>query len=164
VTTVRVTSALEMKRAVDAAYQAADAVVAAAAVSDFRPAAPSAAKVKKGEASHTLELTRNPDILAELGDDKGGRLLVGFAAETDDVTAYAAEKLAEKNLDAVVANDVSDPALGFASASNRVWIVTADKVEELPLQMKTTLARSLWDRFSVQAREAAAHRAKGETR
>jgi len=162
VATVRVTSALEMRDAVEAAYPATDVVVATAAVSDFRPASPSESKVKKESASPTLELVRNPDILAGLGERKDGRLLIGFAAETDDVTGYAARKLAEKNLDAVVANDVTNPALGFGSASNRVWVVTADSVEELPLQLKTTLARGLWDRFSVQARAANARRVEGE--
>jgi len=164
VATVRVTSALEMKDAADTAYPAVDVVVATAAVSDFRPAAPSPAKVKKTDAPRTLELLSNPDILAELGEHRDGRLLIGFAAETDEAVARATEKLTEKNLDAIVANDVSDPAIGFASAANRVWVVTADAVEELPLQLKTTLARSLWDRFSAQAREAAARRAKGDKR
>ena len=76
--------------------------------------------------------------------------------------AHAVEKLAAKDLDAVIANDVSDPTLGFASASNRVWVVTENNAEELPLQLKTTLARSLWDRFSAQAREAKMRR-EGES-
>jgi len=162
VSTVRVTTALEMQAAVAAAYGTVDVVVASAAVSDYRPAAASHHKVKKTDSPYNVELVRNPDILAGLGERKEGRLLIGFAAETNDVVTHAAEKLAAKNLDAVIANDVSDPALGFASASNRVWIVTAAGVDEMELQLKTTLARGLWDRFAVQAREAVARRAKGE--
>lgn len=163
VRTVRVTSADDMKNAVDAAYDTADVVIAAAAVSDYRPAEYSARKMKKGDAPERIELIRNPDILAGLGERKAGRLLVGFAAETNDVIKHATVKLQEKNLDAVVANDVSDPSVGFASDENRVWIVTAEGTEELPLQHKTTLARGLWDRFAGQARDAATRSSKGET-
>ena len=115
VTTVRVQTAAQMRDAVLAAYAEADAVVATAAVADFRPAAAAEHKQKKDAAPLTLELERTTDILAELGAAKGERLLIGFAAETQDVLEAAAGKLAAKNLDLVVANDVSEPGLGFGS-------------------------------------------------
>ncbi len=107
------------------AYDAADVVVATAAVSDFRPADASTEKLKKDEAPTPFDLTRNPDILAELGARKGDRVLVGFAAETSDVVAHARAKLEAKNLDLVVANDVSVEGLGFGSDDNRVTFVCA---------------------------------------
>lgn len=158
VETIRVTSALEMAEAVAARYGRTDVVVASAAVSDFRPATPARRKLKKTEAPETIELTRNPDILAGLGAEKGERLLVGFAAETEDVLKHAAEKLEAKHLDLVVANDVSDPALGFGTATNRVTLVSREGAAELPEMSKTALARELWDRIAAQARNAAAAR------
>lgn len=143
VRTVRVTTAVEMEAAVGEAYEACDAVVGAAAVSDFRPAEPSEVKLKKDSAPDAVRLERNPDILAGLGARKGDRVLVGFAAETGDVLANARAKLGAKNLDLVVANDVSDPCLGFGSESNKVWLVTAAGVEELPAMGKRAIARRL---------------------
>lgn len=158
--TVRVQSAAQMADAVDAEYASADVVVASAAVSDFTPAAPVAGKLKKDAAPDTLELVRTRDILASLGERKGGRVLVGFAAETDDVLRHARAKLDAKHLDLVVANDVSDPAIGFASDANRVWFVSADGADELPLSDKTAIARALWDRVAPSARRAADARQK----
>jgi len=162
VTTVRVTTALEMEAAVEAAYAAVDVVVASAAVSDFRPAATAPHKVHKHEVPESLALVRNPDILAGLGARKDGRLLVGFAAETADPLQSAKAKLAAKNLDLVVANDVSSPALGFGTDTNRVWFVSATDAEELPVMTKTTIARTLWDRLAPPAQVAHASRADKE--
>lgn len=158
---LRVSTALEMQAAVSAAYPQADVVIASAAVADFRPAEPAAGKLKKSEAPDTLRLVRNPDILAELGENKQGRLLVGFAAETSDVIAHATTKLAEKNLDLVVANDVSSPELGFGTESNRVSFVSHSGVEELSVMHKRAIATALWDRISVDARAAAERRREG---
>ncbi len=154
VTTVRVTTALEMASAVEQAYGETQVVVATAAVSDFRPAHPVTHKVKKTDAPDSVELVRNPDILADLGSRKGTRFLVGFAAETDDVLANAAAKLAGKHLDLVVANDVSDPSLGFASVSNRVWFVDAQGAEELPVMTKKAIAVALCDRIASGVHDA----------
>ena len=159
--TLHVTSAEQMHDAVASAYDKIDAVVATAAVSDFRPAVPVEHKQKKEDASLTIELERTPDILAQLGADKGGRLLVGFAAETQDVLEAAEGKLSAKNLDLVVANDVSVEGLGFGSDTNRVWLVSADGTEELPVQSKTSIARELWDRIAPQA-QAAHHSRAGK--
>ncbi len=152
VRTVRVTTAQEMLDAAKAAYPACDVVVATAAVSDFRPASPAPGKLKKDAAPSTIELVRNPDVLAALGQDKADRILVGFAAETDDVVRYAREKLESKNLDLVVANDVSIDGLGFGSDANRVVLVDAAGEREIPLTSKTAIARLLLDDVSRRLR------------
>jgi phosphopantothenoylcysteine decarboxylase/phosphopantothenate--cysteine ligase len=144
---VRVETALQMRDAVLAAWPTADAAVATAAVADFRPAEYSDAKIKKDVAPDSLALVRNPDILAELGADKGGRVLIGFAAETGDPIDAARAKLVAKRLDLVVGNDVSDPAVGFGSADNRVWFIAADEERQLPLLPKREVARRLADRL-----------------
>jgi phosphopantothenoylcysteine decarboxylase/phosphopantothenate--cysteine ligase len=137
-------------------------VVATAAVADFRPVSAAAEKQKKDEAPLTLTLERTPDILAEIGADKGGRVLIGFAAETRDVLNAARGKLSAKNLDMVVANDVSVEGLGFGSENNRVWFVSASGAEEMPVQSKTSIARELWDRVAPLARSAARRAERGE--
>lgn len=148
VRTVRVTTALEMEAAARDAYGDANVVVATAAVSDFRPAAVAAGKLKKDEAPTVVELERTPDILAGFGAEKGDRVLVGFAAETEDVLAYARGKLESKNLDLVVANDVSVPGLGFSSADNRVTFVAREGERELPVMSKMAIARELGDEIA----------------
>lgn len=153
VSTLRVQTALEMQAAVDAAFDACDVVVATAAVADFRPESAAPDKIKKGAAPDGLRLVPNPDILAELGSRKGERLLVGFAAESRDVIAYARQKLAEKNLDLVVANDITEDGLGFGSESNRVILITADTERALPPQTKRSIARVLSDEISRLVRD-----------
>ena len=150
VTCVPVRTAVQMRDAVRDHFEAADVIIKSAAVSDFRPAAAVAEKVKKEDASLTLTLERNPDILAELGALKGHRVLVGFAAETRDIFANAQRKVNKKSLDLIVANDVSDPAIGFGSDHNRVHLIDADgRVEPLPEMSKRALAEAILDR--VQA-------------
>jgi phosphopantothenoylcysteine decarboxylase/phosphopantothenate--cysteine ligase len=161
-TTVRVQTAEEMRAATLEAFSAADVVVATAAVADFRPARVAANKQKKDSAPLTLKLERTHDILAELGGLKGNRLLIGFAAETKDILDAAVAKLAAKNLDLVVANDVSEAGLGFGSDSNRVWLVSDSDTTELPVLAKTTIARTLWNRMGERARLAASRRADGK--
>jgi phosphopantothenoylcysteine decarboxylase/phosphopantothenate--cysteine ligase len=137
-----------MRDAVLAAYPGVDAVVMTAAVSDFRPLAPAAGKLKKGDAPDALALERTRDILADIGAEKGGRILVGFAAETGDVVAYARGKLEAKNLDLVVANDVSEADAGFDVATNRVVLVDARGEQALPLMDKRAVAAALLDRLT----------------
>ncbi|NTW27786.1 MAG: bifunctional phosphopantothenoylcysteine decarboxylase/phosphopantothenate--cysteine ligase CoaBC [Coriobacteriia bacterium] len=151
VTTVRVNTAESMRDAVVREYPQTDVVVASAAVSDFRPKAPAGHKQKKADAPLVLELERTPDILAGLGADKGDRVLVGFAAETSDCVKYASEKLVAKNLDLVVANDVSTEGLGFGSDTNRVWLVSAEGVDALPVMSKKAIAQRIWDRIAPMA-------------
>ncbi|MDZ4654466.1 MAG: bifunctional phosphopantothenoylcysteine decarboxylase/phosphopantothenate--cysteine ligase CoaBC [Coriobacteriia bacterium] len=143
---VRVQTALQMRAAVLARFDTTDVVVMSAAVADFRPAAMSADKIKKGDAPEAIELERNPDILAELGESDSRALLVGFAAETNEVVTNARVKLAAKRVDLVVANDVSDPSMGFGTEHNKVYYVTADGVDETPVLGKRTIARDLLDR------------------
>ncbi|MDE0205492.1 MAG: bifunctional phosphopantothenoylcysteine decarboxylase/phosphopantothenate--cysteine ligase CoaBC, partial [Candidatus Tectomicrobia bacterium] len=147
VTCVAVRTAVQMRDAVKDHFEAADVIIKSAAVSDFRPVAPVVDKVKKEEASLSIALERNPDILAELGAMKGHRVLVGFAAETRDLFTNAQRKVNMKSLDLIVANDVSDPAIGFGSDHNRVHLIDATgAVEPLPEMSKRALAETILDR------------------
>ncbi|MBZ5639282.1 MAG: bifunctional phosphopantothenoylcysteine decarboxylase/phosphopantothenate--cysteine ligase CoaBC [Acidobacteriia bacterium] len=143
---VRVTTSDEMRRAVLEARAGAHAVIMAAAVSDF-VTEPAASKIKKGPEGLTLTLARGPDILAELGREKGDLLLVGFAAETEDLLARAREKLEAKNLDFVVANDVSAPGRGIEATRNAVTILDrAGGSFEVAEASKAEVADAILDR------------------
>ncbi|HEY5999361.1 MAG TPA: bifunctional phosphopantothenoylcysteine decarboxylase/phosphopantothenate--cysteine ligase CoaBC [bacterium] len=148
---VPVVTAEEMRAAVRANLDGADVVVMAAAVADYRAAEPSARKIKKaGRERLVLELEPTPDILAELGAAGGGRLLVGFAAETGDPAEAAQRKLREKNLDLVVANDVSLPGAGFDVETNQVEIFTRDgRRVPVPLAPKTEVADRILDEVAA---------------
>ncbi len=144
VAVVPVVTALEMREAVRERFPDAQVVIMAAAVSDYRPEEKLDRKMKKAEEEITLKLIRNPDILEELGKEKGERLLVGFSAETDNLIDNAAQKLKTKNLDLVVANDLTVPDSGFASDDNRVVLLDRrGGVEEWPLLDKEEVARRL---------------------
>jgi phosphopantothenoylcysteine decarboxylase/phosphopantothenate--cysteine ligase len=162
---VPVETAAEMAEVVLGRAAQADVVVMAAAVADFRPVVAAAGKLKKESGPPRIELEPTTDILAELGRRKRpGQILVGFAAETDDVATHAAGKLRRKHLDLIVANDVSVEGLGFGSDSNHVWLVSAQGAEELPVQSKTSIARELWDRIAPDAKAAHDRRAgKGQS-
>jgi len=143
--TVRVRTAAEMMEAVRRAAAGADAVVMCAAVADFRPAQPLPLKIKKETFDYKVDLAPTVDILETLGSEKGKRILVGFAAETDDVERNAAAKIRKKNLDAIVANDVSRTDIGFESDDNEVRIIFADgETRELPLASKEGIAAAVW--------------------
>jgi len=143
---VRVESALDMLAAVEIYYGDCDVVIKTAAVSDYRPIKAEVRKVKKGADEVSLELTRNPDILYALGQKKGSRILVGFAAETNDVEQYAREKIMQKNLDFIVANDVTIPGAGFGTDTNIVKIICRDgQMEELPCLTKNEVAHRVLD-------------------
>src|SRR5262245_43570899 len=118
----------------------------AAAVSDWRPATLAPLKVKKGAAAPVLELVRTPDILKRLGAAKGSLFLIGFAAETEGVREYARKKLVEKNLDLIVANDVSKPRQGFAAETNAAILIDRKGELEVPVVDKRELAERIWDR------------------
>jgi len=156
---VRVRSAAEMHEAVMRLAAGADAVVMAAAVADYTPAERAAGKIAKGDAPMTLTLQRTRDILADLGSMRAGLgpsrpVLVGFAAETDDVLRRAGEKLRRKNVDLIVANDVSMPDRGFDVETNAVTIVGEDGEQAVPLQSKQQVAGVILDRIEalLQAR------------
>jgi len=148
--TIRVISAQEMYQAVMKRAGEADLIIKAAAVADFRPVLRGTQKTKKGSAATmVIELQRNPDILAELGREKGSRILVGFAAETEELLKHAREKLTGKNLDMIVANDVTLEGAGFDGDTNIVRLMTADGgIEELPQMTKEEVAEALLDRVA----------------
>ncbi|MDL1973736.1 MAG: bifunctional phosphopantothenoylcysteine decarboxylase/phosphopantothenate--cysteine ligase CoaBC [Deltaproteobacteria bacterium] len=144
---IRVRTAQEMKEAVLSRFDSASIVIKAAAVSDYRPVNVSDHKIKKADESLALELSRTPDILRRLGEIKGDRLLVGFAAETEDLVKNAATKLKEKNLDLIVANNVQMSDSGFGVDTNRVTLIFADaRQESLSLMSKDDLADLILDR------------------
>jgi len=148
----RVKTAEEMRRTVLAECQQVDVIIKAAAVLDWRPKETAEHKIKKGRGVQTLELVENPDILAELGCSRGNNrcLLVGFAAETQDLIANAQEKLKKKNLDLIVVNDVSREDAGFEADTNAVKLVYRDgRMEELPLMSKEEVADQLLDRIKI---------------
>ena len=146
---VRVGTACEMKTAVDEAFSSADIAVFSAAVSDFRPRTVSDRKLKKGaddEALAHIELVENPDILASCGAAKReGQVVVGFAAETNDVIGNARSKLSRKKADFIVANDVSS-GRGFGTDSDEVAFVSASGEEHLPEMGKRELADRILDK------------------
>lgn len=148
---VHVESARDMHAAVLARAGWLEVAIGAAAVADYRPAVFQPQKIKKGEDRLVLELVRNPDILADLGRQKRpGQVLVGFAAETADLAEYARRKLEEKNLDLIVANDVTQPDAGFAVDTNRAVLVHRDgRREDLPLMPKDALAAAILDRVAA---------------
>ncbi len=146
----RVRSAHEMARAVTQHAAGADAVVMAAAVADYTPADTAHAKIPKTDGPLTLTLVRTPDILAGLGRTRGtapAPVLVGFAAETGDPRPRARQKLAAKQVDLIVANDVSHPGAGFDVDTNAATFITADGEEEQPMQPKRELASRILDRI-----------------
>ena len=153
---VHVETAEEMHRAVLAKLESARVVIKAAAVADYRPKQQAAGKLKKGHAVSEIALEPTPDILAELGKRKGKRVLVGFAAETDDLVANARKKLQRKNLDLVVANDVGQAGAGFDVDTNVVTILDAmGGVEELPLLSKREVADRILDRVKAVLQKSA---------
>ncbi len=162
-----VVTALELRDAVLGLVDEADVVVKAAAVADFRPATVSGSKIKKADGIPTIELTRNPDVLAELGARRdgpagttpvgrpGSPLLVGFAAETDDPERHGRDKLVRKGADLLVVNDVSRSDAGFATDTNSVVILGADGSRtEVPLATKEQVAGRILDEVVARLGDA----------
>jgi phosphopantothenoylcysteine decarboxylase/phosphopantothenate--cysteine ligase len=149
VTFVPVSTAAEMRQAVMEHAEASTVVVMAAAVSDFRPAVAYDRKMKKESAPTTLPLERTEDIVMELAGMKGDRLIAGFAAETDDVLPNAKRKLKEKNLDLIVANDLTRKGAGFGGDTNAVTIIErSGETTELPVMPKTEIAERIIEKVS----------------
>ena len=141
-------TAEEMAQAVSKEMDRSTVFIGAAAVADYRPIKTAAQKIKKNAESLTIELERTKDILAQVSDTRSeGMLVVGFAAETENVVANAESKLLSKRLDMLVANDVSDPAVGFDSVNNAVTIFTRGDANpiQLPLSSKTEVAHRILD-------------------
>jgi len=137
-----VRTAEEMRQAVLSHLERCSVVIKAAAVSDYRPIKVSKNKLKKGDPYQTLELERTKDILEEVGREKGDRILVGFAAETEDLIGNARKKLDEKNLDFIVANDVTKADAGFGADTNQVRILyPSGKIKDLPLASKEEVSQ-----------------------
>jgi phosphopantothenoylcysteine decarboxylase/phosphopantothenate--cysteine ligase len=144
---VQVTTAQQMHEAVMAEFSQKDAVVMAAAVSDYRPKVTASEKMKKVRGSESLKLERTEDILFRLGERKADQILVGFAAETENLLENAREKLQKKNLDFIVANDLAAANAGFASDTNEVTILwPAGEMETLTMATKEEIAKQIWDR------------------
>ena len=140
---ISVDSAVSMQEAVEARYNDVNVVIMAAAVSDFRVLHKAEQKIKKME-SMTIELVKNPDILQGLGSKKNHQTLVGFAAETEHVIKYGQDKVAKKNLDMLVANDVSKSNAGFNVDTNEGYFLYPDKEpKEMPNMKKSDLARHI---------------------
>jgi phosphopantothenoylcysteine decarboxylase/phosphopantothenate--cysteine ligase len=137
-----------MRDAVMQRLDGCDVLVMSAAVADYRPAQVSPHKIKKSDDAGEIRLERTADILAEAGRRRTGPhpVLVGFAAETNDVEAYATRKLEEKRVDLIVANDVSRADAGFGVDSNAVTFVAPGGIERLPLQSKRRVAAAILDR------------------
>ena len=147
--TIAVQNADEMYRAVMQNKNKADIIIKCAAVADYTPVRVSGNKIKKGQ-SFTLELKATKDILSELGDGNKKIFLVGFAAETDHVLEYAREKLIEKNLDMIVANDVSDSGVGFDSDDNAVDILhRSGRESHFSSEPKKTIAGYVLDEIQI---------------
>ena len=146
---VRVRTAQEMRDAVVGRFDEADVVIKAAAVADFKARSIAGGKIKKADAPSAIELEPTVDIAAELGAMKKRQIIVGFAAETDDHVAAARKKLASKNLDFIVLNDVRATDAGFEVDTNRVVILGGDGSEEVvPLQLKSGIAQVILDRVA----------------
>ena len=142
-------TALEMREAILDASADADALIMAAAVADWRPVTAAPQKIKKGDASTwSIELTKNPDIAAEVQAD--GLIKVGFAAESEDLAANARSKIVSKGLHLIAANDITAEDGGFGSDNNRVLLIDKEGgVEELPLMTKYEVGHRILDRVAA---------------
>ena len=145
---IKIKSAGQMYEAVTSSFDEMDIVIKSAAVADYKPKNISDSKIKKSDSDLVLELDRNKDILFELGKLKTKQVLVGFAAETDDLIANAQKKLAKKNLDFIVANDLKQEGAGFAGDTNIAKLLFADgNIVELPIMTKNQLSKEIYDKI-----------------
>ncbi|PHS35501.1 MAG: bifunctional phosphopantothenoylcysteine decarboxylase/phosphopantothenate--cysteine ligase CoaBC [Alkaliphilus sp.] len=145
---IPVLSGQDMYRAVLDNFNDQEIVIKAAAVSDYRIENPTKHKLKKKDDNLTLSLVRNPDILKELGEMKNSKILVGFAAETDDIIENAKCKVKTKNLDFIVANDINEPDAGFAVDTNIVYIIDKnEKIEKIDKTSKIDIANIILDKI-----------------
>jgi phosphopantothenoylcysteine decarboxylase / phosphopantothenate---cysteine ligase len=141
INTVHVESALEMQAACDQVFAQSDIVVMSAAVADYRPMQVAAEKIKKSEDNLTLQLVKNPDILAGMGKKKlAHQVLIGFALETFNETEFAHKKLQDKNLDMIVLNSLRDAGAGFGHDTNKITLISSNQARELPLKSKKAAA------------------------
>lgn len=149
---IEIETAAELERAALEEFESSDVAICAAAVADFRPPKAAESKIKKnpGQTELTVVLERTPDVLAEMGKRKEGRVLVGFAAETEDLIINASAKLRAKNCDMFVANDITLAGAGFEAETNVVTILSADgESAALPLMSKRQVAEAILDRIAA---------------
>ncbi|MCL6518955.1 MAG: bifunctional phosphopantothenoylcysteine decarboxylase/phosphopantothenate--cysteine ligase CoaBC [Armatimonadetes bacterium] len=143
---VCVRTAAEMLEAVLSRLSDTDVIIGAAAVADYTPKSPAPEKIKKANEALVLELEPTKDIMFEVGRRKNNRILIGFAAETENTLENARKKLAQKNLDLIVANDVSKPEIGFGSDVNEVTLIERDgTTHDLPRMLKSEIAARILD-------------------
>jgi phosphopantothenoylcysteine decarboxylase/phosphopantothenate--cysteine ligase len=144
---IQVTSAQEMYEAVMEESKRATIIIKSAAVSDFRPLVCHAQKIKKDQAENVIELQKNPDILNELGEqkEKNRQILVGFAAESDNLEEEARRKLQRKNLDLIAVNDITTENTGFAVDTNQITLIDSEHTQRLPLTSKSDTADLILD-------------------
>ncbi|MDM3870540.1 bifunctional phosphopantothenoylcysteine decarboxylase/phosphopantothenate--cysteine ligase CoaBC [Porticoccus sp. W117] len=147
-TTIKVVSAMEMHKAAINAAEGADMFIATAAVADYRPVEMADQKIKKSGDEITLQLTKNPDIVASVAAMEQRPVTIGFAAESENLEQYARGKLERKKLDMVIANDITGDGIGFNSDDNQVALVSPDGIEKLPKLNKQVLARELIARLA----------------
>ena len=153
VTRIDVNSAAEMHQAVIETLPVCDIFIGSAAVADYRPTSIAHQKIKKSTATMTIELIRNPDIIADVSNHPQRPFTIGFAAETQDVESYARGKLEKKKLDLIIANDVSNTAIGFNSDDNAVSVIWNDGEVSLPMTSKQQLGRRLIEEISQHYRK-----------
>lgn len=145
---IEIESASDLYREVLSEFSECDVVIQSAAVADYKPKSYSDRKIKKSDGDLSIELSRNKDIAKELGKIKNGKILVGFAAETNDILKNASKKIKKKNLDFIIANDLTKQGAGFNSDTNIVRIIDADgDVCEYPKLLKTEVADVILDRI-----------------
>lgn len=154
-TVIEVESAQEMQEVIESEFDKSDALIMAAAVSDYRPIITSKQKIKKKNEDITIELTRNPDILEILGRTKREKqIIIGFSAESEDIEKNAIEKLEKKKIDMIIANNITVPEIGFGSDENAVIILTKEKKKEvLQRQPKTLIAKHICNKLSIMFEE-----------
>jgi len=167
VQTRNVETAAQLQWALGDAAKGADTVIMTAAVADYRPAKEAKEKLKRGELGSrmSIDLVANPDVLAELGKQRKGKapLLVGFAAETEDVIDNARKKLASKRCDLIVANDVGEPNAGFSVDTNHVQLVDKDEVIDVPQASKAEVAHRILDKVAAMLRPGSPERGTSRT-
>lgn len=147
---IKVSTALEMQKELQKHFESSNVLVMAAAVSDFRPAHKADQKIKKDDNQdlYTIELQKNPDILKEIAKDKNNQFVVGFAAETENLIPYAKKKLYSKNVDMILANNVSKANTGFNVDTNQITLIQRDKEPVTwPLMSKNDISAKFWEYY-----------------
>lgn len=145
---IQIESAEDLYQAIIREYDSCDVVIQSAAVADYRPKTYSDNKIKKSDADLYIELSRNKDVAQELGKIKGNKILIGFAAETNDLLENAKKKISKKNLDFIVANDLTKEGAGFKSDTNIVKIIDCEgNISEYPKLLKTEVAEVILDKL-----------------